>query len=468
MESMPRYLFITGKLAEPSLREVLQTLAPQAGFDYEVLVLNITVAALMTPEWVSRRLQIPEGIDHIYVPGACSGDWSIIAKATGIAVTAGPADVRDLPDLFGQQATLNYGRYDIAIIAEINHAPRLSLNELVQKAIQFQKQGADLIDLGCEPGSMWSGLSEAVKALKDLGLRLSIDTFNLDEAAAGAKAGAELILSVNSANREACRDWDCEVVAIPDAPHELETLDSTVEYLTTHKVPHRLDPILEPIGFGFAASVVRYHQTRLKFPQHEMMMGIGNMTELTETDSGPINMLLLSICQEWGIRSVLTTAVANFARSSIAECYLARRLAYYAVHQKRLPKKIDSRLLSLRDRKLRPMGQEILSQLATSLTDPNYRLFAEEGQLHAMNGQMHLTNADPFVLFQELCQRDPKMDPAHAFYLGYELSKAVTALTLSKNYVQDQALNWGHLTAPEISHRERQRQQKQGGGHAAD
>ncbi|HQR06412.1 MAG TPA: DUF6513 domain-containing protein [Gemmatales bacterium] len=464
---MPRYLFITGKLAEPSLREVLRTLAPQAGFDYEVLVLNITVAALMTPEWVSRRLQIPEGIDHIYVPGACSGDWSILEKATGIPVTAGPADVRDLPDLFGQHEAVDYGRYDIAIIAEINHAPRLTLDELVQQAMQLQKQGADLIDLGCEPGSTWGDLPEAVKALKDLGLRLSIDTFNLDEATAGAKAGAELILSVNSANREACRDWGCEVVAIPDAPHELDTLNATVEYLTTHKVPHRLDPILEPIGFGFAASLVRYHQTRLKYPQHEMMMGIGNLSELTETDSGPINLLLLSICQEWDIRSVLTTAVANFARSSIAECDLARRLAYYAVYQKRLPKKIDSRLLTLRDRKLRPKGQEILSQLAASLTDPNYRLFAEEGQLHAMNGQMHLKNTDPFVLFQELCKRDPKMDPAHAFYLGYELSKAVTALTLGKNYVQDQALNWGHLTVPEVSHRERQRQRKQGGGNAA-
>ncbi len=464
---MPRYLFITGKLAEPSLREVLHTLAPQVGFEYEVLVLNITVAALMTPEWVARRLQVPQGIDHIYVPGACSGDWSIIEKAVGVPVTAGPADVRDLPDLFGQQAAVNYGQYDISIIAEINHAPRLSREELVRQALVFQKQGADLIDLGCEPGSTWTGLTEVVKALKDLGLRLSIDTFNLDEAATGARAGAELILSVNSANREVSRDWGCEVVAIPDSPDQLETLDATVEYLCKHNIPHRLDPILEPIGFGFAASLVRYHQTRIRYPSHEIMMGIGNLTELTEADSGPINMMLLSICQEWGIRSVLTTAVANHARSSIAECDLARRLAQYAIQQKRLPKKIDARLLTLRDRKLRPMGEELLNQLAGSLTDPNYRLFAECGLLHAMNGQMHLMNTDPFVLFDELCRRDPKMDPAHAFYLGYELSKAVTALTLSKNYVQDQSLNWGHLTIPEISHRERQRQLAQEGGHAA-
>ena len=49
-------------------------------------------------------------------------------------------------------------------------------------------------------------------------------------------------------------------------------------------------------------------------------------------------------------------------------------------------------------------------------------------------------------------------DPSHAFYIGYELMKAKTALTLSKSYRQDQALEWGFLTEPEISHRARQQE----------
>ena len=36
--------------------------------------------------------------------------------------------------------------------------------------------------------------------------------------------------------------------------------------------------------------------------------------------------------------------------------------------------------------------------------------------------------------------------PAHAFYLGFEMMKAKTALTLGKVYRQDQALEWGLLT----------------------
>lgn len=453
---MPRYLFITGKLAEPALREVLTSLAPKAGFEYEIAVLNISVAALLTPDWVARRLEVPPGTDHIYVPGACSGNWQILEQAVGVPVTPGPGEVLDLPEYFGEQGERNYGAFDIKILAEINHAPRLTREELLRDALKFKEEGADVIDLGCEPAATWAGLADAVKALRDQGMRVSVDTFNSNEAAQGAAAGAELILSVNSSNREASRDWGCEVVAIPDQSTRLETLDATVEYLAKHGVKHRLDPILEPIGFGFAASLKRYMETRAKYPQHEMLMGIGNLTELTETDSGPVNLLLLAICQELGIRSILTTAVANWANASVRECDIARRLVHYAVTQKALPKKVDHRLVSLRDRKVRELGPTVLEQLARDIKDRNYRIFAESGRLHVINGEMYLQGDDPFVLFEAMCRQDAKMDLSHAFYLGYEMAKAVTALTLRKTYTQDQALNWGYLTKPEESHRQRQ------------
>ena len=43
------------------------------------------------------------------------------------------------------------------------------------------------------------------------------------------------------------------------------------------------------------------------------------------------------------------------------------------------------------------------------------------------------------------------LTPAHAFYLGMELMKARTALTLGKQYTQDEALRWGFLTVEETS-----------------
>src|SRR5207249_3273404 len=107
---------------------------------------------------------------------------------------------RDLPDYFGarDESAADYGAYDIEILAEINHAPRMTLDEIVAKARKAHADGADLIDLGCDPGSRWTGVADAVKALRADGLRVSLDSFDTWEAAEAAKAGAELILSVNA------------------------------------------------------------------------------------------------------------------------------------------------------------------------------------------------------------------------------------------------------------------------------
>ena len=84
MKYRPRYLFVTGRLAEFALRQVLDDLAPQAGFTAEVAVLPISVAALMTPKWVARHLEVPAGIDRIILPGHCRGDLDpIVEKAPG-------------------------------------------------------------------------------------------------------------------------------------------------------------------------------------------------------------------------------------------------------------------------------------------------------------------------------------------------------------------------------------------------
>ena len=61
-----------------------------------------------------------------------------------------------------------------------------------------------------------------------------------------------------------------------------------------------------------------------------MMMGIGNLTELTDADTTGTNALLLGICQELHVNNVLTTEVADWARGAVREADAARRLMYYA------------------------------------------------------------------------------------------------------------------------------------------
>jgi dihydropteroate synthase-like protein len=449
---MPHYIFLTGKLAEPSLRRLLAELGPRVGFEYTVAVLPINVVALATTPWIKSHFKPAGNVDRIILPGLCNGELNVLTDAWGqLPIAKGPADLRDLPEYFGaERKTDEYGRYDIEILAEINHAPRLPLQEILEKARKARADGAEVIDLGCDPGTRWTDVAAAVKALKAENLRVSLDTFDPWEAEHGAKAGAELVLSVNRSNRDAAADWGCEVVAVPDTPAECQGLSETVEFLQKRGVRFRIDPVLEPIAFGFAASLGRYLDTRKKYPDIEMMMGVGNLTELTDADSAGINVMLLGFCQELGIHGVLTTEVINWAQSSVRELDLARRLVYHACKNHTLPKKLEPNLVMLRDPKLRAHGEETLRELAEAVRDANFRIFAERGKLHVINRDMYLQGNDPFELFAEM-QKHGAIDPAHAFYLGYELAKAVTALTLGKNYVQDQALRWGFLTLPEKS-----------------
>lgn len=448
---MSHILFLTGKLAEPSLRRVLAELAPRVGFEYSVAVLPISVAALATTPWIARHFTPAAPVDRILLPGLCSGELEVLKQSWGeIVIEKGPGDLRDLPDYFGSPSKSDYGGYDIDILFEINHAPRLPLLEVLQHAKKAHAEGADVIDLGCDPGTRWANAGETVKALRGEGMRVSIDTFDPIEAEQAAKAGAELVLSVNRSNRAAAVGWGCAVVAVPDAPANCEGLAETIDFLQSRGVKFRVDPVLEPIAFGFAASLGRYLETRKQYPDIDMMMGVGNLTELTDADSAGINVLLLGFCQELGIRSVLTTEVINWARSSVRELDLARRLVHHACKERVLPKRLEPNLILLRDPKLREHGEETLRELASHVKDRNFRLFAERGKLHVINSEMWLQGKDPFELFAEM-QKRTDIDPAHAFYLGYELAKALTALTLGKNYVQDQALRWGFLTLPEKS-----------------
>ena len=260
------------------------------------------------------------------------------------------------------------------------------------------------------------------------------------------------MLSVNKTNRNAARDWGCEVVVVPDETENfMPGLLETVEYLETHGVSFRLDPILEPIGCGFAVSLGRYLATRAMFPEVSMLMGVGNLTELTDCDSAGINTMLLGFCEEQQIRSVLTTQVISWARSSVRECDLARRLVNYSVRHRIPPKHLEERLVMLRDPSATVYSSESIEALAGSIKDNNYRILIDGTQIHLLSAGIHIRGTDPFLMMEELMKRPESrnVDESHAFYLGFELSKALTALTLGKRYEQDESLRWGMHTREE-------------------
>ncbi|MFN5707507.1 MAG: DUF6513 domain-containing protein, partial [Planctomycetota bacterium] len=130
--------FVTGRLAEPALREIVGRLAERIGFGFTVQVMPITVAALLTPHWMASRLEVPPGTTRILLPGFCAGDLRPLQDRTEVPIELGPKDLRDLPAFFSQPATPpDWSQYDIEILAEINYAPRLHRHQLLDLARQY-------------------------------------------------------------------------------------------------------------------------------------------------------------------------------------------------------------------------------------------------------------------------------------------------------------------------------------------
>jgi dihydropteroate synthase-like protein len=447
---MARTLFVTGKLAAPALRATLEAMAP--GFEYEVLVMRITVAALMTTPWIAKHLPAADGVERIVIPGLCEGDVRVVEDRAGVRVEKGPPDLRDLPEYLGQAARREeYGGYDIRIFAEINNVPYLDREEVFRLAEYYRASGADVVDLGCSLDRKFEDAAEVIGLLKARGFAVSIDTFDPTEILAADRAGVDYLLSVNRTNLDVAEALHCTVVVIPDFGEGLDTLDRNIAHLDRIGRPYLVDPVIEPITFGFAAALDRYVQVRARHPDAEMLMGIGNITELTDADTTGVNALLIGFCQELGIRHVLTTEVIPWARGAVREVDVARRLMYAAQRRGVVPKKIDDRLLTVKDARPKYATEAELRALHAAITDPNFRISVTRDAICVFNDRLFVQGTDIQGLFDQLGVEDP----GHAFYLGKELMKARLALLLGKSYVQEQPLRWGYLTPPAEQSRHR-------------
>lgn len=441
-----KILFVTGKLAEKALKETLEEMNPD--FDYEVAVLKISVAALMTTPFIIRNLKGVQ-CDQILLSGMCVVDVKTIEETLGIKVEKGPKDLKDIPDFFGlKKKKVGYGEYKIKILAEINDAPLLSVEQILNMARYYKENGADIIDVGCTPDVEFPRVGEIITLLKQEGFTVSIDTFNKKEIQAANKAGVDYLLSLNSQDMEVASELNCIPVVIPDFGAGLASLDKNIEVVEKKGVKNYiLDPILNPINFGLADSFYRYYTVRQKYPSAEILMGLGNLTELTDADSTGINALCVGFMTELNINYVLTTEVANWARGSVRELDKARRLMYYTFKNNRLPKDMDDSLLTIKDRKTDYPSEAELLEMQKLIKDRNFRIFVDENHIYVFNATTFIKDTDIERIFSQL---DIRGDPSHAFYLGKELMKAKIALKLHKKFLQEEELRWGYLNEDEI------------------
>lgn len=437
---MPRYLFVTGKLAAQSLASMLEKMSPD--FEYELAVLPISVAALMDTHFVAKHLDSARGSDVVMIPGLCKGELALIADKVSAQVVRGPKDLKDIPAAFGKPRQFeDYGEYRTKILAEIVDAYQLSLDQILTRAEYFRASGADIIDLGCPVKGHFPNVGEVVAALKARSFAVSIDTFEAENILQADRSGVDYLLSVNSRNIELAPRLACKVVVIPDFDQGLESLEHNIAQLEAMQVPYIIDPILNPISFGFTESVYRFYETRRRHPQAELLMGLGNLTELTGADSTGINAVMAGVMAELDINYVLTTEVISWARGAVRELDLARKLMHYACTHHVLPKHLDDGLLTVKDPPYEHYAEEELRAIQAQVRDRNFRIFTDDDNIYVFNNKLFIKSTNLAEIWSQLGVEDA----SHAFYLGRELQKAALAVRLGKRYTQETELRWGYL-----------------------
>lgn len=449
-------LFLTGKLAESSLHKVLAGMQP-AQFDYQVAQLGISVAALMTPEFIARRLPDARGAGRIVLPGLCRGNLVPLQEKYGVPVQLGPEDLKDIPQYFGHGGKEpDLSNYDVKIFAEIVEAPQLPVADILARAERYRAQGANVIDLGCLLNTPFPHLEDAVQALKAAGMQVSIDSMQQEELLRGGRAGADYLLSLTEKTLWIADEVTAMPVLVPARPGSLPSLYRAIEAMQKKGQAFIADPILDPIPFGLAESIVRYHRLRKKHPDIQIMMGVGNLTELTDADTTGINAVLFGVIAELNLNAVLTTSVSPHACNAVREADVARRVMHAAHEDRRLPRDYSNDLLGLHDRRPFPYSEAEIAELAAQVKDPNFRIQVSEQGVHIYNRDGLLCDIDPFRLYPYLKVDD---DASHAFYLGVELARAQVAWQLKKRYSQDAELQWGCNSAEpdargRVAHRE--------------
>jgi len=438
---MPEYLFITGKLAATALSRTLETLRLEGG--YAIKVLDGKVAALMNTAYVASFLNAEIDAGKIVIPGLCKGELEVIAKKTGRKVIQGPKDLKDLPAYFGREDLKEVDSIPgMKILAEIVDAPRLSVQQVLERARYYRMNGADYIDIGTHLDGRFPHLGEMVKELKAEGFLVSIDSFSPEDILIAASCGADMVLSVNSANMHVVKDLPCKIVVVPDDEYSLGSLYQNVETVRAMGKEYIIDAILPPLNFGLAEAVSRYLAVRRDFPEAPMLIGIANVTELIDADSTGVNALMTGIAAELRIDYVLTTEYSARTRGSVQEINLARRLMHIARERAVLPKHIDYSLLTIKDPLLNYYSEEELREMQSMISDHSFRIFTDDASIYIFNAHLFLKGKDAQSLFDTLQIRDP----GHAFYLGRELHKAQQAIKLGKKYIQDNELDWGYLS----------------------
>ncbi len=355
--------------------------------------------------------------------------------------------------------------FPMRVLAEIANAPLLTDNELLKRAEYFVRSGADMVDIGMVAGeTLEDRIPRMVKILKDhLDVAVSIDTLNPVEIKSAVESGVDMVLSLDHGNWEEVLPYLEEkhipAVILPTdysknwVPETVVERVESIEELRKNcsKIDVLADLILDPINSSSMVDSImacRYFKEKNREP---VFFGVGNVTELLDTDSVGVNSLLAGIAMELGASVLFTPEESGKTIGSVKELAVSSDMMFLAKNRGSIPKDLGINLVLYKDKR---RYDEILEEIDVPVIDAeedpkfshdpagSFKIMVEDGQIKAvhyikMEPQIAVRGNTAKSVYDEILKRGLISRMEHASYLGTELEKAEIAAKLGKNYVQD-------------------------------
>lgn len=356
--------------------------------------------------------------------------------------------------------------FPMRVLAEIANAPLLNEEDLLERAQYFVQKGAQMIDIGMIAGENRAHqIGDMVKVLKGNlnDIPISIDTLNPSEIKAAIEAGVDMVLSLDLGNYDDVlpflKEKDIPAVILPTnfkknwTPQTIdERLKALNELITRCEgIDVIADPILDPVNSqSLVESIVACYQFK-KANKVPLFFGVGNVTELMDTDSVGVNALLSGISMELGASVLFTPEESGKTRGSVHELAISSKMMFLAKNRGSIPKDLGIDLIILKDKRKSENIKEIIEAPVIKglenykfKQDPqgSFKIMVENGSIKAvhyikMKPDLIINGGTAKAVYDKIIEMNLISRLEHATYLGSELQKAEIAFKLNKNYVQD-------------------------------
>ena len=355
--------------------------------------------------------------------------------------------------------------FPMRVLAEIANAPLLTDKELLTRAEYFVRSGADMVDLGMVAGeTLDAHIPHMVELLKNhLDVAVSIDSLNPVEIKSAVESGVDMVLSLDHGNWEEVipylEEKNIPAVILPTdysnnwVPETVDDRVKSIEELRhkCKKIDVLADLILDPIN---SSSIVDSIMACYKFKEKNrepVFFGVGNVTELLDSDSVGVNALLGGIAMELGASVLFTPEESGKTIGSVKELAVASDMMFLAKNRGSIPKDLGIDMVLFKDKR---KPEVIIDDEDVPVVnaeenykfnhDPagSFKIMVEEGQIKAvhyikMEPQIAVKGKTAKAVYDEILKRGLISRMEHATYIGSELERAEIASRVGKNYIQD-------------------------------